>query len=71
MHQKFSIFPANPTSAVAEASWIQILERSEWKIRTEMSTKMTSDSEHFYITATLRAFEKEEIVFERTWLIRF
>jgi len=36
-----------------------------------MSTKMTSDSEHFYITATLRAFEKEEIVFERTWLIRF
>ena len=67
VHQKFSILPADPSSAVAEADWIQILERSEWKIRTETSTKMTSDSEHFYITATLRAFENEEVVLERTW----
>ena len=67
VHQKFSIIPDDPLSAVAQAEWIQIIERSEWKVRTETSTRMSCDSENFYIEATLTAFEQDDVLFERSW----
>jgi hypothetical protein len=65
--QRFSIKPDDPLSATAEASWTQILQRSAWRVRTETSTRMTSDSEYFHLDAQLKAYEQEALVFERTW----
>ena len=65
--QRFSIRPDDPLSATAEASWIQNLQRSGWQVRTETSTRMTSDSEYFYLDAQLKAYEQEGLAFERRW----
>lgn len=43
------------------------LEREGWRTRIVTSSRMTADAEHFHVENTLRAWEGDEPVFERTW----
>ncbi len=62
-----SISPDDPNSARVDIVWHEGLGRNEWNVRTVGRTTLTSDSEYFYIKATLEAFEGDESVFDRTW----
>ncbi|MGL4489732.1 MAG: CocE/NonD family hydrolase [Rhizobiaceae bacterium] len=68
--EKWSIHPDDPLSANAEISWTQTLERGDWSIRTETHSAMRSDLTHFHITASLKAYEGDALVFEREWVDR-
>lgn len=59
------IHPDDPLCASAEISWTQELEREDWRIRTETSSKMWSDHGFFYLSATISAFEGDDLVFEK------
>lgn len=62
-----SINPDNPTSAYTHIHGTQILERGDWKVRTETFSEMWSDNANFYIKAKLQAFERDKLVFETEW----
>jgi uncharacterized protein len=68
--EKWSMHPNDPLSARADISWTQTLEREDWSIRTETHSTMRSDLTHFQITASLKAYEGDALVFERDWVDR-
>lgn len=41
--------------------------RGDWRVKTLTSTHLTSDAEHFFIRATLDAFEGDARVFAKSW----
>ena len=43
------------------------MKRGEWSIRTDTDSALRCDADYFYIGASVRAFEGEELVFERSW----
>jgi putative CocE/NonD family hydrolase len=43
------------------------LERGDWRIRTDIRTRITCDADHFHVHATLDAWEGDERVFSRIW----
>jgi len=43
------------------------MSRGDWSIRTEAESEMRCDADNFYIKATVRAYEGEELVNERNW----
>jgi uncharacterized protein len=65
--EKWSIHPDDPLSANAEISWVQENSRGDWSVRTQTHCAMWSDAAHFYVTASLKAFEGERLVFEREY----
>ena len=54
-------------SAEGEAVWDAEMERGDWCVRTVTRTLLTADPEHFYIEATLDAYEGEKRVFTGIW----
>ena len=68
--QYFAIHPDDPLSARAGADWVQTLERGDWTVRTDTGTLMWSDATHFHMEAYLRAYENDDIVYERTFADR-
>ena len=67
VRQSFSIVPDDPCSARAEASWTYTIGRGPWQTRTESVTRMWSDRTAFHLEANLKAFEGDELVFEKDW----
>ena len=67
VRQRYWIRPDDPLSAKIEAAWTWETRRGDWHVNTRSSTTMTSDSENFYLTARLEAFEGGAPVFDRTW----
>ncbi len=65
--ETYSISANDPLSATASCSWLQGLERKEWQIHTETKTTLSSDKNYFYIKASLKAFEKNNLVYEKEW----
>ncbi len=57
----------DPSSVRGEAEWERGLRRRAWSIRTVTRTVLTSDSENFYVTAQLDAFEGDKRIFCRSW----
>ena len=45
--------------------WTDEIERDDIRLRTEACCDMTSDATHFYLSATLKAFENENEVFSK------
>ena len=41
--------------------------RGDWRTRCESESLMSSDATTFVLSNTLRAWEGEALVFERTW----
>jgi len=61
----YSIHPDEPLSARAKAHWTQTLDRDGWSVRTETYCEMWSDADTFYITATLDAYDENELCFSK------
>ena len=65
--ETYRIHREDPLSARAEIHWSERLQRDDWQVRTETKTQMWADRTHFFVHATLEAYEADARVFERTW----
>ncbi len=67
MTERWEIRPDDPQSARALHVWEQRLSRGEWSVRTRAEAEMTGNATDLRMTAHLRAWEGEVLVFERRW----
>ncbi|MFU8834977.1 MAG: CocE/NonD family hydrolase [Roseovarius sp.] len=65
--ETWDIHPDDPLSARTEASWLFEVGRDDWQTHTETWTEMTCDATQFYVKAGLKAYEGNELFFEKTW----
>ncbi len=65
--ERFRISGDDPLSAQAETQRTHLMQRGDWRIRTETRTAMTVTRETFLISATLDAYEGEVRIFSRAW----
>ncbi len=63
----YTINNDDPNSATAKTFWREYLERGDWKVFTETTTHMSCDQDYFYLTASLKAFESDKVIFEKHW----
>lgn len=63
--EHWQIHPNDPLSARGTCHWSDEIERDDIKLRTEASCEMWSDSDHFYLTAKIEAFENEHSIYKR------
>ena len=63
----YRIRPDDPLTCTADIEWTQTLARDSWCVRTETKTVLRSDSDYFYIEASILAFEGDGKAFERHW----
>ncbi len=67
MREVWAIHPEDPQSARALQSWEQRLSRGGWSIRTLAEAEMTGDATELRMTARLRAWEGDTLIFERAF----
>ena len=65
--ERWTIAADDPLSYIAQSRYISRMSRGDWAIRTEAESEMRCDAENFYIKATLRAYEGDELLHERHW----
>lgn len=65
--ERYSILPDDPTSAEGEAHWIHEMSHDGWSVRTETRTKLTCDRHSYRIAATLKAWNDDELVRNKSW----
>ncbi len=65
--ERWTIAADDPLSYRALSRYICWMSRGDWSIRTEAESEMRCDADNFYIKATVRAYEGEELVNERDW----
>jgi len=65
--ERWTIAADDPLSYHALSRYICWMSRGDWSIRTEAESEMRCDADNFYIKATVRAYEGEELVNERNW----
>jgi putative CocE/NonD family hydrolase len=65
MREVWAIHPDDPLSARAEHMWEQRLSRGDWRVKTRVEARMTATATHLTMTAWLRAWEGETLIFER------
>ena len=63
--EHWQIHPNDPLSARGTCHWSDEIERADIKLRTEASCEMWSDSDHFYLTAKIEAFENGKNIYKR------
>jgi len=63
--ERYRIVEGDPLSCTAEVTWTWLFERGDWRIRTEMRTKVECDKRNFIVTARLESYEGDACVFER------
>lgn len=61
----WSIHPDDPLSAMGRTHWSDILQRGDWRLRTETYSEMHSDAKNFYLNARIEAYEDDRLVFEK------
>jgi putative CocE/NonD family hydrolase len=64
---RYTIVERDPLSAEIVAERTLGMSRGAWRVRIETSSRMTSTLSHFRLEDSLRAFEGDERIFERTW----
>jgi putative CocE/NonD family hydrolase len=65
--ERWTIAADNPLSHRSLSRYICWMQRGDWSIRTESESEMRCDADNFYVKATVRAYEGEELVNEREW----
>ena len=50
-------------------TWVHEMARDDWSVRTETRTRLTCDSTHYYIDASLRAWAGETLEREHDWSV--
>ena len=66
-HEEWRINGDNPLSAKADIHWFTTMGRDDWQTSTEAKASMTADASTFHIKAELRAWEGDELLFERSY----
>ena len=67
MKENWAIHPDDPNSAKVDARWENTGGRAETMWRTSIKSAMHSDKIHFFITANLKAYENDKLIFERDY----
>lgn len=67
MSERWEIHPTDPLSARAVHVWEQRLSRGDWSVRTRAEAEMTGTADALRMKAVLRAWEGDDLVFERDW----
>jgi uncharacterized protein len=70
-HTVYSIVEGDPLTARVEFRASTGMARGDWRARAEVESTMSADSESFYVTTALSAFEGGARVFTRTWEFSF
>jgi putative CocE/NonD family hydrolase len=65
--ERWTIAADDPLSYRSQSLYVCWMHRGDWSIRTEAESEFRCDAENFYIKATLRAYEGEELVNRRDW----
>ena len=65
--ERWTIAADDPLSHRSLSRYICWMHRGDWSIRTESESEMRCDAENFYIKATVRAYEGDELINERNW----
>jgi len=63
----YSIHPDDPLSAEMRTHWTEKLSRGVWAVHTETFAGLTSDANHFHLTARIEAWEGDELIFEKNF----
>ena len=63
----FTIRDDDPLSATAECARTLEIRRGEWRTRIEMTANMTSTSTEFELSATLKVYEGDDMVFSKDY----
>ena len=67
MSERWEIHPDDPLSAFARHTWEQRLSRGDWSVRTLAEAEMTGTAAELRMTARLRAWQDETLIFDRAW----
>ncbi len=67
MRERFEIHPDRPLSARYEGHHTHTLSRKDWSVRTESTTRLTSNAGSFHLSARVDAFEGDVCVFTKSW----
>jgi hypothetical protein len=65
--ERWTIAADDPLSHRSLSRYICWMQRGDWSIRTESESEMRCDADNFYVKATVRAYEGEELINERVW----
>ncbi len=66
-NKTFSIGRDEPSSACASVACRAQYRRGSWDARVETETTMTADKKRFYLSASVRAFDRGKLLAERTF----
>ncbi|MBT2132431.1 CocE/NonD family hydrolase [Aliiroseovarius lamellibrachiae] len=66
MRETWKINPVDPASAEVEIIWNRELTRGDWSVSSRVVTNMWASQTEFFVKQTLEAFERGELVFEKT-----
>jgi len=64
--ERWSIHPDDPLSAMGEITWTKTMARGDWSVRMISDSRMTADSDSFQVFGRLRAWEGDDLVFDKT-----
>ena len=65
--ERWTIGVDDPLSYRSLSRYICWMQRGDWSVRTEAESEFRCDADNFYIKATVRAYEGEELINERDW----
>jgi hypothetical protein len=63
--ERWEIHPDDPLSARGETHWTEETERGDIRLRTETFSRMTCDSDRFFLKARVEAYENDVLVFKK------
>ena len=63
--ERWDIHPDDPLSARGSCHWTDEIQRDDLRLRTETACTIWSDADHFYLNATLAAFENGTRIYSR------
>jgi hypothetical protein len=61
----FSALEHDPCSTEAESAWGISIGRGDWRTRVDARSRMRADGGSFFLEAELRAWDGDELVYER------
>ncbi len=65
--ERYTITGNDPLSAVAESEWLIEMERDDWKVRIETSSRISANASHFHLFNKVTAYLNGAVHFEKTF----
>ena len=65
--ERWTVATDDPLSYRAQIQHIYWMQRGDWSIRTETETEFHCDADNFYVKASVRAFEGDDLIHQRDW----